>query len=497
MDLLFSCPSVPANQASVLSGSLSLAIGPDLPFTRVYLDSFDWRLYKQGLHLVVEEHGGIRELILLDQEELGRMPLRTMPRFAEELPEEWRKRLCRTLDIRALLPQIELLGEIRLLGPRDMDGAPACISIETYATEPALPARLRIPPIFGKGVRRTLEPLMGVLELRPAEASLLDDLLRLQGRSAEDPSALRLGDLDPNLPAHDAARKVLLQLLAILEINLPGVLAEWDTEFLHDFRVAVRRSRSILGQLKQVFPARERERYARWLNGLGKLTGETRDLDVYLLHFLNLEQSLSEPMRADLAPLHEFLERHARESHQRINRSLRTREFSRRLTSWREFLESPQAKSAVALNADVPIGELAHKRIRKLHRRLLDEGMAIHEQTPASIIHELRKSAKKLRYLLEFFRNFYPAEKIQLLLKSLKELQEYLGEFQDTCVQLERLRTYGETMHGEGVSPACLLAIGALLNRLYARQQKLRDGFSTKFTRFQEESIRLKVRQWL
>ena len=37
--------------------------------------------------------------------------------------------------------------------------------------------------------------------------------------------------------------------------NKPGILADHDTEFLHDFRVACRRTRSALTQLKGILPA--------------------------------------------------------------------------------------------------------------------------------------------------------------------------------------------------------------------------------------------------
>ena len=43
--------------------------------------------------------------------------------------------------------------------------------------------------------------------------------------------------------------------LQTLRINEDGVRKDLDSEFLHDFRVAVRRTRSALSQIKGVFPA--------------------------------------------------------------------------------------------------------------------------------------------------------------------------------------------------------------------------------------------------
>ena len=56
-----------------------------------------------------------------------------------------------------------------------------------------------------------------------------------------------------------------------------------DTEFLHDFRVALRRTRSLLGQIRDVFPAAAVEHFSSEFSWIGRLTGPPRDLDVLLL----------------------------------------------------------------------------------------------------------------------------------------------------------------------------------------------------------------------
>ena len=86
----------------------------------------------------------------------------------------------------------------------------------------------------------------------------------------------------PGTMAVDALRKVMRNLLDTLGATSP-VRADLDSEFLHDLRVATRRTRSALTQVKHV-PANDvvsdfRQRFA-WL---GQVTGPTRDLDVFLL----------------------------------------------------------------------------------------------------------------------------------------------------------------------------------------------------------------------
>ncbi len=65
--------------------------------------------------------------------------------------------------------------------------------------------------------------------------------------------------------------------------NLPGLLADIDTEFLHDFRVAVRRTRATLKLGRPALPDEMRSRWEPEFKWLGDLTTPVRDLDVYEL----------------------------------------------------------------------------------------------------------------------------------------------------------------------------------------------------------------------
>ena len=82
-----------------------------------------------------------------------------------------------------------------------------------------------------------------------------------------------------------------------MQRNEPGVRADIDSEFLHDYRVAVRRTRSALSQIKDVLPEDKVEHFKTEFGWLGQMTGPTRDLDVYLLQFEHLRNQLPEYMR--------------------------------------------------------------------------------------------------------------------------------------------------------------------------------------------------------
>ena len=71
----------------------------------------------------------------------------------------------------------------------------------------------------------------------------------------------------------------------MIEANLEGTIADLDSEFLHDFRVSVRRSRAVQRELKGVFAPAELARFRAEFRWLQQVTGDARDLDVYVLEF--------------------------------------------------------------------------------------------------------------------------------------------------------------------------------------------------------------------
>jgi CHAD domain-containing protein len=291
------------------------------------------------------------------------------------------------------------------------------------------------------------------------------------------------GELTPDQPAREALREILLGQLRVMQENEDGVLKGLDPKCLHDFRVAIRRSRSALGQLKKVFPAELSQRLRCEFAWLGQVTGPTRDLDVYLLNFPAYQACLPAAIRDDLAPLHDFLRRHQRQEQQRLVRQLTSRRYRELMAAWRDWLYDSTAQWG--RQAELPIGPLAGKRIRKVLRRALWNGLTINDASPAGQLHELRKTGKKLRYLLEFFQSFYPAGEIRELIKSLKGLQDNLGALQDYSVQADSLQHFARQMTDEGEVPTgTLQAVERLIDHLHRQQLGSRAEFAERFATF-------------
>jgi CHAD domain-containing protein len=126
-----------------------------------------------------------------------------------------------------------------------------------------------------------------------------------------------------------------------------------------------------------------------------------------------------------------------------------------------------------------------------MYRRVLQEGGAITPASPAADLHELRKSCKKLRYLMEFFQSLFPAQKIRQLIEELKDLQDNLGEFQDLEVQTHTLREYGEQMTRDGLmQPRTQIAFDTLQEHLHTSTERVRNEFESRFRQFSSKPNR-------
>jgi CHAD domain-containing protein len=361
-----------------------------------------------------------------------------------------------------------------------------------------LASRLSVIGIRGydkalKGVRRVIERELG---LAAASESLVDEAVTRSGGTPGEVSSKLDVPLEPRQRADTAAVVILTQLTAAIEANLPGTLADIDSEFLHDLRVAVRRTRSLQRELKGVFPAEQLTRFRTDFRWLQEVTGPTRDLDVYLLEFDDFAATLPEAQRADLEPLRALLADLRRRERQRMVRRLRSPRTQTLLSEWKQLIEqlSALAQDGRADGAR-PVADVAAQRIATVYRQMVKMGGKIDAHSPPVALHDLRKKGKELRYLLEFFARLFPPETVGPMVKTLKSLQDALGRFQDREVQAGMLRSLGAEMSDQEHGAAALMAMGVLVERLETQQAQARADFAQRFAPFATKPRRQAVKE--
>jgi CHAD domain-containing protein len=231
----------------------------------------------------------------------------------------------------------------------------------------------------------------------------------------------------------------------------------------------------------------------KWLQGI---TGDSRDLDVYVLEFDGLRAMLPDYLRADLDPLRGVLEHRRQAAHRAMVRELRGERVAAITSAWRELLSGLEQRPADDRpEASSPIDAVASYRIRKVYRRMLKMGQGIDPESPPEDYHELRKQGKELRYLLELFgQPLHHADVVKPMVKVLKGLQDVLGRHQDRDVQAHMLRSLGEEMAGLRGGAQALMAMGVLIERLEGDAEAARGEFADSFAQFASKHQRKLVK---
>lgn len=235
-----------------------------------------------------------------------------------------------------------------------------------------------------------------------------------------------MAPLDPQMRADLAVAQVLGAHYTIMNRHERGILEGADSEALHDFRVAIRTSRSILNQMRGVFPERPYQRFRSVLAWLAGCTGAARDLDVFLDKLPEVRRRIPGILARGLAPLKAVLHEAQKIEQQRLARTCAARRYIGFKRAYGAFLDERAAHACRTPRGNEPIVALASRVIRKCYRKALAGGRHAGEGATGAALHELRKSGKKLRYLIESFRELYPDEEVRDMLKLLKELQDVL-----------------------------------------------------------------------
>ena len=475
-----------------LEPRFSIIKGQSITERLTFFDTFDWRLFKAALvlyqtgnKLVLQKHHS--DDILLQQ------PVDNIPKFVWDLPEGMlRERLEPIIKMRALLKLTEAnlsTTSFRILNKNDKTIARLIHeTLQAHPKENAQPMaeQLRINPVRGYSkAARKIHRQLKTMGIDPIPDNLLVKALELGDRNPQDYLAGLKVKLEPEMRADEATKAILRSSLRVIKLNEEGVKKDIDTEFLHDFRVAVRRTRSVLSQVKGVFPEETTLRFKQDFAVIGKLSNELRDLDVYLLAEDNFKGMLPNPVHSDIDPLFEYMKQKRATALQRVIKGLNSEHYAETIHAWETFLNEPPLDSPTAAHAATPIKALAQNRIYKRYRRIVKWGNQILENTEDEQLHALRIECKKLRYLMDFFESLFPAKKINALIKQVKKLQTNLGDFNDLCVQEEYLLNTTAEMPGSDLATRkVFVAIGCLVSSLQQERVRVKANFAHTFTQF-------------
>lgn len=460
---------------------------------RVFYDTFDWRLYNHGAVLEVHEEAQSRRIYWRadsDSRLRIQLGLKQVPHLASDLPvSEFRRQLQSVISVRELVPRIKI--KIKRQPLAVLDKHEKVVVRINFDEHWYFPSKTRAGTVLGK--RITIKPVKGYsyefsqveaffqpMQLREAQDNMIKLALAESGISTNDYTTKLNLFLDSEMQAEQALKQILLRLLEIMQQNAAGSIRGRDTEFMHDYRVSIRKTRSALTQINQVLPQNDIAKYNSFFSGLGKLTNPVRDLDVFLLKLESYQQNLKNSSKDKLQPLREYLVQSRAAAQKRFVETSKSAEHRNHIKAWREYLEDSAPTKPPLVNSTSAVYKLADELIWNMYQLALEEGNAITDDSEADALHELRKTCKKLRYLMEFFQSLYPAPRIRELIQALKGLQDNLGVYNDLHVHAGILKKFIKQSTDADANKACR----QMISFLEQRQMKTRNRFAESYAAF-------------
>ncbi len=251
-----------------------------------------------------------------------------------------------------------------------------------------------------------------------------------------------------------------------------GILQDKDPEHLHQYRVALRRTRVILSQFKGVIPEevriRFRDGWAQW----GRLSNRLRDLDVYLSRKDYYRSILPDKLQPSLYPFFTMLRQERQKEFTKVTKALQSAEYQSYIEEWQRFLTASTPINEI--HSDETIDNFVKRLLRKRSKRIMGLSKSIHKRPSSGQLHRLRLQCKKFRYLIEFFKEFYPKKQITSVIKRLKRLQEKLGEFNDISNQLREIQHQKAILkRRKRLTDSTKKALALLTIHFIKRQEKL------------------------
>lgn len=341
----------------------------------------------------------------------------------------------------------------------------------TRLTVPEGPVYLTLHPLLGyEADTAEMLEILRASGCAPASETLIGGIYRLLRVQPLAYTAKPLLTFAPGTEAATAVVEILQGLLEVARWNEFGIAGDVDTEFLHDFRVALRKMRSVLSLTKGVFSEAATARWKKQLGDVCRKTNTLRDLDVQILGREDLCAMLPGELRPGLDRFFEDSESARAVQVRRVAAYLKSKSYAALVETLPLEWANPIHRGPASA---VPVGSMAAARLQKRFQRIRKLQKSITPETPDNAIHALRIECKKMRYLLDSFGRLFPADCAHPIAKSLARVQNRLGRYNDTSVQQDH---FLERAHGCLETGDCrmALALGGLIGSLHHEHAALR-----------------------
>lgn len=492
-----------------LSGDQLLKIAPSEDIDRTYLDTFDWRLFSSGT--VLELTARSRDYLLTWRKlETGEILINAVvkipPKFANDIVAPGlRRQLKEVLEDRTLLQHVSITSDTQTLSLLNEEKK-TVMRVELRRDRVTVP---RSTKYFKLPSYIYLFPYRGYEEIYNKRLSRLTKKGKLE-TVTKDPIVNALNcleispgeynnrpqfELSPEQPAYGALCTIQNIFRKIMNNNIEGACNDKDPEFLHDFLLAVRRTRCLLNRYSSVFSDKELNLIQQDFDWIEQAATPIRDLDISLSHFDDFVLRVDKEHKNALQPLYQFLKSEKTAQQRKMRVPLESPRYVRLMKKWRAFLKRDITDLDLSLDAKKPILEIASRCIWDIYQDVILMGKAITDKSPANSLLELHQISKRLGYQMEIFQTLYPAKKLAPLLKIQTSLQENLNAFHDLNVQYNDLLDDRKRMKREQrTMPIWLEAIDQLAAEINSERKEERRKFHDCYERLAGKKMQKRFR---
>ncbi|MDA8081342.1 MAG: CHAD domain-containing protein [Actinomycetota bacterium] len=463
ISLVFSCGDVERVRLAIRQLASPLAVPLPRQGILKLLDTFDWALERSGASLLLHEYRTGTQLILVG------------PRLSvfEDLPianNKWinvetieqpflRRSLSEATHQRALVVQASTPARGQLFQFPNSQGMRVATLFffelpEINRCHILLVTRRGYSSFQHKLSEKIFAALMG-LDIKVERKDPFDMVLGDHQRYKKDYQSRFALEFEPSTYGCIALGQALSSEQHRAEINAPWIKDHPDPEFLHDLRVALRRTSSLIKSLEPLLGSIDTSWFRSELKYFMNATSPVRDLE-------NLGTFTSKQLDAikcspEVEALNSKIARDVSRNYDELAQLIPSPRFDNLISSWGQIarkslslaLASTPSMNALgstngqAENIEVfpktRVIESARVLLARSGTTLIRKARKAKKLKTAESLHSLRKEAKTFRYLLEFYEPVLEPARTRRCINSIKKLQDALGQHQDTFVQMQLL----------------------------------------------------------
>ncbi len=292
-------------------------------------------------------------------------------------------------------------------------------------------------------------------------------------------------ELHPADSMAEASRKVLLTEFRKVLAHEAGSRSGADSEDLHQLRVAMRKSRSIMRMLRPWYRRRVLRRHAGTLRAVMRASGPVRDLDVLRENLVEFDPGQSEALAHSVAAL----DRQRANARGKLLFALYSDAWERFLPAYTDFLTTAGAGTARRRPRRMNAIQVRHV-LPLLVQQHLTWALALAPapgDADAETLHALRIECKRLRYAISTFATVLGPETEGYII-ALKQMQDLLGRLNDIAVA-------GALLPGlmPGLDFAACEFLNAYRQALAEERVQLLENLAGEWQHFVSREVRLQL----